>query len=115
MLRLLSVGLLLITLTGCAGVAARAIQHAAYLDTVASEFVREIHDFRRWIREQCKASLTREIDKLRTLNDEPGLRKLLSANYPKPITFELIKAIKDGDITDILISSGCTEVNEVNL
>ncbi len=82
-------------LTGCAEVSARAIQEAAYLARVADEYVKEQHEIRQWIREECKASLVRQVEDLKRTGDEIAVRDLLAKYYPAPVTITIIKKVRD--------------------
>lgn len=71
---------------------ARAITDATYLHVRAGEYVRGVHDLRQFIREECQASLVREIEDLKRAGDEAGLRKMLAENYPPLVTVGMFKS-----------------------
>ena len=81
-------------LGGCVGgeFLARALTDAAYLQGVAGEYTREIHALRQLIRQECKASLMREVETLRKAGDEAALRELLAKSYPDLVTVGVVKA-----------------------
>ena len=98
---------LLLGLTGCAETAARAIADGTYLQIAAGNYVRDVHAFRKWIRDQCQASLVREIDGIRKTGTEADLRALLEANYPKLVTMDILEAVKDDFDGMLSVPPGC--------
>ena len=96
---------LALALGGCAETGARLLTDATYLHESASAYVREIHDLRRFVRAECRASMVREIDSLREEGDETVLRRMLAANYPGLVTVDIITG---DDLTGVLSSPpGC--------
>ena len=96
-------------LGGCIGpeFLARLMTDAAYLQVTASEYVREVHDLRQFIRQECRASLMREVDKLKLTGDETALREVLAGSYPDLVTVGLYKAAR-GDQEGVLARApGC--------
>ena len=92
-------------LGGCVGTEflARAITDATYLHVRAGEYVRDVHNLRRLIRQECEASLIREIEALKRADDEPALRKMLAENYPPLVTVGMFKS-SEGILSD---APGC--------
>jgi len=100
--------ILLLALGACVETAARGIADATYLHQAAGDYVREIHSFRRFIREKCRESLVREIDTLRTKDDEAALRKMLASHYPRLVTIDILVAATEKDAKSILSKApGC--------
>lgn len=79
----------MLTLSGCAELGARAISDATYLAESGEAYVREVHDFRRWVRETCRQMLMTEIAELQANGDTAGARQLLIDSYPGLITFQI--------------------------
>ena len=71
---------------------ARAITDATYLHVRAGEYVRGVHDLREFIREECQASLVREVEALKRAGDESALRKMLAESYPPLVTVGMFKS-----------------------
>jgi hypothetical protein len=63
---------------------------AAALYEAARAYTVEVHDLRRFIRAECRASLVREIDDLVEAGDEAALRAMLASNYPGLVTVDII-------------------------
>ena len=100
--------ILLLALGACAETAARGIADATYLHQAAGDYVREVHGFRRFIREKCRESLVREIDTLRGVGDEAALRKMLAGHYPRLVTIDILVAAAEKDGKNILSKApGC--------
>lgn len=100
--------LLAVALTSCVGVGASMITKAAYLDERADAYVRSVHDLRLYIRDECRASLIREVDILKKEGKEAELRKMLGSVYPPLVTFGIIADAQDGGVQSILVSPiGC--------
>lgn len=106
-MRVLCIILFGLLLSGCAETAARFVQEGAYLHETADRYVREVHEFRQWIRQECRASLVREIEALRQAGDEEALRAMLAEHYPGLVTIDVLKEARD-DPTGILSRApGC--------
>ncbi len=80
----------LMLLGGCAEWMARLSVDSAALYEASRAYVTEIHDLRRFIRSECRASLVREIDDLVEAGDEAALREILVKNYPGLVTVDII-------------------------
>ncbi len=104
--RILCAVLSLVLLNGCTGTLVRLVQQGDYLHQAADEYVRDVHDMRRWIRQECRASLQRQINELRKGEDEQGLRAVLARNYPPLVTFDVLADARD-DPTGILSKPPC--------
>ncbi len=88
---------LAVLLGGCAETLARVTTDAAYLHEAASEYVREQHQARQNIRQECRASVAREIQQLIEAGDEPALREMLRSAYPPLVTMDIIGRAMDND------------------
>jgi len=86
---------LVLLLGGCAGQAAKAIAFGTYLEDSAISYVKETHDLRKFVREECRASLVREIEELRQSGSEQDLRVMLASIYPKLVTIEIVTTARD--------------------
>ena len=84
-------------LAGCAEFGARVITDATYLAESAEGLVRENHDIRRDIRTRCRDRLWARIDRLDQEGREDEADRLLDANYPSLLTFQVVKAYKSGE------------------
>ena len=92
MIRYIFPFVVLLALGGCAEFLARGITDATYLHVTAGTYVREVHGFRQFIRQECRASLVREIEAMKRAGDEAALRKMLAENYPDLVTVGLFKS-----------------------
>ena len=99
--------ILVLFLGGCAEWAARLMEDAAYLHQSGRAYVFETHDLRRFIREECKASLVREIDTLKLSGDEAALRQMLAANYPGLVTTSIIDEARENPSSILAEAPGC--------
>jgi hypothetical protein len=96
-----------LTLSGCIEAGARLVGEATYLADSASAYVREVHDLRRWIREQCFELLKTEI---RVLGDDTTkIRDLLRASYPSLVTVEIVRDVKDEPRSVLSVPAGCAD------
>ena len=109
MIRYVLVILAPLLLSGCIGgeFFARMVADAAYLQVTASEYVREVHALRQLIRQECRASLMREVDKLKQAGDETALREVLAKSYPDLVTVGLYKAARSGQKGALSRAPGC--------
>ena len=98
---------LLLGLGGCAEFLARAMMDATYLQVTASEYVREVHGLRQFIRQECRASLMREVDKLKLTGDEEALREVLAKSYPGLVTVKLYKTARGDQESVLSRAPGC--------
>ena len=81
-----------LALGGCVEAGARLAVEGAYTADSASAYVREVHDLRRWIREQCRDLLKREV---RALGDDTeAVRELLRESYPPLVTVGIARDVK---------------------
>ena len=94
-------------LGGCAESLARLVTDATYLHEAASAYVREVHGTRQFIRQECRASLVREIEGLKRAGDEEALRKMLAENYPALVTIDVLKAARDDPAGILSKAPGC--------
>ena len=95
----------MLSLSGCVGLAATLLGDANALHQAGRDYVLENHDLRRFIRAECKASLVRQIEALRNDGDEAALREMLAKNYPDLVSIDLFKRFENGD--DTTIAMGC--------
>ena len=98
-------------LVGCVDAAlmgARWVQEMTYVQQAGFARVHEIHDFRRWLRELCKDSLQRSINRAIQEGDETALRELLSAHYPGLVTTTVIRQIQENSLAVGDTASECT-------
>lgn len=87
-------------LVGCADWAAYGVTEANYLRDSTSSYVHEVHDFRRWVREECRDMLQNEITQLQQNGQFAEARNVLIDSYPSLVTVDLIRdAQKIGDET----------------
>lgn len=84
-------------LGGCAEFAARAVGNAAYLAESSEDYVREVHDDRRWIRERCRELVREQINALIGEGKYDEARQLLANQYPSLVTFQLINDLDSDD------------------
>ncbi len=94
-------------LTSCTGFAVRALTDITYLHEAAGDYVREIHGVRQFIRQECKASLVREIDTLKQNGDEKALRELLAKNYPGLVTVDIVSQARENPEGILSKAPGC--------
>ncbi len=99
--------ILTLFLTSCVEVGSRLIEDAAYLHQSGRDYVREVHDFRRWVRAECRAILVREVEDLQKSGQYEEARKRLVYVYPDLVTIDMARQSSD-DPTGILASPfGC--------
>ncbi len=98
---------LALLLTGCAETVAKLAVDASYLHDTASNYVREVHSFRQFIRAECKASLVREIDQVRQERDEAALREVLRRHYPGLVSVDLFMNLRDDPNSILADALGC--------
>ena len=91
-----------VLLGGCAETLARVTTDAAYLHEAASEYVREQHQARQNIRQECRSSVAREIQQLIEAGDEPALRAMLRSVYPPLVTMDIVNAALDDSGASVL-------------
>ncbi len=97
--------LAIVLLSGCVAAAGRAVTEAGYVAGAASDYVREAHDLRRWIRQQCFDLLKTEI---RALGDDTEkIRELLVASYPPLVTIGILREAKDDSQSILSTPFGC--------
>ncbi len=107
--RLVLAALLLLLFGGCGDILARAVVDAAYLHEAASDRVREQHERRKYIRQECYASVDRDILRMIEEKKEVEVRRLLREAYPPLITTAIIDRALEGR-SDILTGPpGCNE------
>lgn len=107
MIRYVLVILAPLLLGGCETFISRAIVDAAYLQVTASGYVREVHGLRQLIRQECRASLMREVDKLKLTGDEQALREVLANSYPDLVTVGLYKTARGDQEGALSRAPGC--------
>ncbi len=109
MIKSISIILCIFILTACTGTIAKFKTEADYLHEAGDQYVRWVHDFRRWIREECKASVTREVETKK--NDENiteyDIRKFLREVHPKLVTFDIIDQAKKDPSKILAYPPGC--------
>ena len=94
-----------LVLSGCVEAISRLAVEGAYLADSTSAYVREVHDLRRWIREQCFDLLKIEI---RALGDDTGkIRQLLIDSYPPLVTVGVVRDRAGG----LFVPFGCKGVD----
>ncbi len=102
------VAVALLGLGGCVEIAGRAMVEGAYLADSASDYVREVHDLRRWIREQCRDLLKAEI---KTAGDDPDkVRQLLIDSYPPLVTVGVVRDVKAGSVLSVPVGCGVDQI-----
>lgn len=97
-----------VLLSGCVAAASRAVTEAGYVAGAASDYVREAHDLRRWIRQQCFDLLKTEIRQLG--EDTKRIRELLIASYPPLVTTDILRAAKDDRQSILSRPFGCPQL-----
>ncbi len=86
--------ILALLLAGCVNAGARFITYEAELETALVNMVRENGDTRRTIRAKCRDRLWARVDRLDKAGQEDEADRILDANYPAPLTVQLLKAYK---------------------
>jgi len=97
MIRFLILSSLLLLLTGCAETGARWLTYGAELEIAAVNMVRENGEIRRDIRRLCRERLWERIKRLDEAGKEDEADRLLDANYPAPLTMQLVRAYRDDE------------------
>ena len=103
----------LVLLSGCAQTAATVTAEGAYLLQASIDYIHRVHDKRRVIEAECWQSVLREINKLRTLDDEDAVRALLIEVYPKPVSLALLKKTRDDPDSILSQPPGCPAPDEM--
>ncbi len=83
---------LLLGLGGCETLVASAITDVTTLHERARAYAGDIYGLRRFIRQECRASLVREIEALKREGNESALRELLASQYPDLVTVGIFKS-----------------------
>lgn len=99
--------ILALSLTGCAGTLAQMSTDAAYLHAAGSNYVREVHAYRLWVRGECHDMLKMEVDALKADGEYGEARSRLSANYPGLVTLDIISDFEDDPGSVLSEPFGC--------
>ncbi len=99
----------MLTLNACVGTLAKLKTEADYLHEAGDQYVRWVHEFRKWIREECKASVTREVDEKKANKEitESAIRKFLREVHPKLVTFDIIDQARKDSTKILAYPPGC--------
>ena len=94
-------------LTGCAGVAARAIVHGERVETAATNYVNDRWEIRQNIRRRCEAMMWMQVDALVAAGDFEGARTVMALNYPRLLSLEIVRRYREGDLAGLDVPWGC--------
>lgn len=92
---------------GCIEAGAIAIDDARALHESAKGYVKDNHDLRRRVREECREILILEVDMLKALGEYDKARERLAANYPELVTIDIVKAALDDETAPLSEPFGC--------
>ncbi len=109
MIRLVLIIIGTLALTSCAGTLAKLKTEADYLHEAGDQYVRWVHGFRKWIREECKASVIREVDEKKNNKEitERDIRKFLREVHPKLVTFDIVDQARKDPTKILAYPPGC--------
>lgn len=99
--------LLLLALSGCGDRLANWIAYEGDLAARGRAYIDERHRVRQEIRRRCEGLLWAEIDRLQQEGREDEARTILALNYPGLLTFDAVRAYRDGDVTGFDMPWGC--------
>lgn len=106
-LRSIAICLFPLLAVGCADRWASWIAYEGDLEARGRAYVDERHLIRQEIRRRCEGLLWAEIDRLQAEGREDEARTILALNYPGLLTFDAVRAYRDGDATSFDTPWGC--------
>lgn len=98
---------MIVLLGGCVESGARAIGAATYTADKLSDYVRETHDLRLWVRSECREILEDEVKALVAKGETKAARELLRANYPELVTVNILQSISEEGSSPLSEPFGC--------
>jgi hypothetical protein len=98
---------LVLLLGGCGDRLAGWIAYQGELEARGRAYIDSRHDTRIKIRSRCEELFWAEIDKLEADGKFEEAQTKLALNYPGLLTFDAVRAYRDGDVTSFDTPWGC--------